>query len=327
MAYYVFDLDETLANTTLPHLFLCDLRPMHYYLDEPDGNPPKLSPALAEALETIYGHFVTLVSQREQGIRPLGILRPGILDVFRMIQAQQAAGICKGVIMYSNNGNQAALEFIRDCIQTAVGGPSLFCELVGWNHPKRASEREDSVPGSAQKSFSVLSTILQTGPCQAINPPPTPQTVMFFDDLKHPDLWTHLQPLNNYIQVPAFTYHGSIRELGKAYLQAIRMSNIQTSPAVFAEFHSFVGTRCGRIKQPGMKSFQQYLTKIVQSYKNQESHDKLTTFSSDLILSAVQRMGDEMGVLATQVGGKGGSTTRRTKRARPHKKKQPNRKG
>jgi hypothetical protein len=320
MAWYVFDLDETLANTTLPHPFLCDLRPMHYYLDEPDGNPPNLSVQLSKTLDTIYSHFVTLVSQKEQGTHPIGILRPGIIDVFRMIQAQQTAGICKGVIMYSNNGNQAALEFIRDCIQTAVGGPPLFCELVGWNHPKRASEREHSVPGSALKTYNVLVDILESGPCQASLP--NEQTIMFFDDLNHPDLWTHLHPVNHYIQVQPFTYYGSIRELGKCYIQAIRMSNIQSSPALFSEFHTWVGTRCRNKTVPGFKPFQQYISNIIKTHKNLQPLDKLISFSSDMIGSAIQRMGEEIILMnQTQTGG-----SRRSKRARTNKKKHTNRK-
>ncbi len=325
MAWYVFDLDETLANTILPHPFLCDLRPMHYYLDEPDGTPPKLSAELSLALESIYSHFVSIVSQREQGQHPIGILRPGIIDVFRMIQAQQMTGVCKGVIMYSNNGNQAALEFIRDCIQTAVGGPPLFCELVGWNHPKRASERENSSPGCADKTYKVLVDILQSGPCQASAP--SPDTILFFDDLEHIDLWAHLSPYNHYIQVPPFTYFGSIRELGKCYIQAIRQSNLQASPSLFADFQAWIGTRCRAKGVQGFKPVQDYISSIAKTYRNQQPHSKLTTFSSTHILDAIVRMGEEVKLMQqtnpTLTKSSGGS--RRTKRSRPNKNKHMNR--
>jgi hypothetical protein len=223
MAYYAFDLDETLANVFTPFYMICSLRPI--LTAQEDKIPMNLPDTLTDAMRNAYFIFVHLVAERENSDKPLGILRPGLIRCFEEIQSQYEEGLCKGVVFYSNNGSLGCLEFVRDVLQDALGNPHLICECAHWSHPFRTHEIDPLIPGSGKKTWATLKRLLTDGMCDATKEI-GPQDVMFFDDLIHPDLHTTLGPYGNYVHVKPYTYKSSITDVLSLYQQALREAGI-----------------------------------------------------------------------------------------------------
>jgi hypothetical protein len=119
---------------------------------------------------------------------PLGILRPGIIDIMRQLKRQKQKGDVKSVLIYSNNGHLESLEFIRDLIYLVLDlrpGDKFISECVHYNHPMRSLEKNTMPFGT--KSWNTLKDILINGNCGAPNTIEADR-VVFFDDLAHPDL-------------------------------------------------------------------------------------------------------------------------------------------
>lgn len=229
MAYYAFDLDETLANVFTPFYMICALRPVLTAEEDALPVPLQLPTELQDALRNAYFKFVHLVAEREASERPLGILRPGIIRCFEEIQSQYQEGICKGVVLYSNNGSLGCLEFVRDVLQDAIENPNLICECAHWSHPFRTEEIDHGSPGSGRKTWSTLKRLLTQGLCDAPKDV-QPKDVMFFDDLIHPDLHMILGPFGNYVHVKPYRYKSSIADVLALYQQALREEGILGTP-------------------------------------------------------------------------------------------------
>jgi hypothetical protein len=80
--YFIFDMDETLAQLYSVYYFVITLRLKELYEDGDDtklyNNIPE---SLLKSLDDAYKLFVKRVLQEEKSSKPLGILRPGILNV------------------------------------------------------------------------------------------------------------------------------------------------------------------------------------------------------------------------------------------------------
>ena len=188
--YFVFDLDETLAEIYTVYYFVASLQTY-----------PTMSESLTRNLKNYYKKFVKYILIEEL-IDPLGILRPGILNIMNKLYELYKAGKVKGVIIYSNNGHLYNLEFIRDIIHEYIEG-DLICECVHRFHPMRESNN---------KTWGELQKILTNGKCKARNVKPS--DVYFFDDLKHDDLHKHL---DNYYQVPEYNFMASFDRIACIY--------------------------------------------------------------------------------------------------------------
>ena len=81
MTYFIFDLDETLAEVYPLFYFLCDLR-----LEKTTGATKTIPDELQTPLNDAYTIFVHLVAEQELSMHPLGILRPGIIQVMEAIK-------------------------------------------------------------------------------------------------------------------------------------------------------------------------------------------------------------------------------------------------
>jgi len=225
MVYYVFDLDATLADVGVCHYFLCDLRTVRFMEDGAPGTRLEVSEKYNTLFDNAYKEFLRLVLAAEMssgdGDR-LGVLRPGIIDVFRVIKAQRDAGTCKGVMIYSNNMFRCALEFVRDLLELAVGG-AVICECVARNHPDRWEEADDLYGDSTvpKKTWSVMTRILTNGACRASSFSLKPAEVRFFDDQVHPDLVEILGPVGNYIQVTPHYSPTKFDTMAKIYIEAL----------------------------------------------------------------------------------------------------------
>jgi len=234
MVYYVFDLDATLADVSTCHYFLCDLRTVRFMEDGAPGKHVEVSEKYNRVFSSAYNEFLRLVlaaemSDGSDGGDGLGVLRPGIIDVFRVIKAQRDAGICKGVMIYSNNMFRCALEFVRDLLELAVGG-AVICECVARNHPDRWEEADDLYGDSTvpKKTWSVMTRILVSGACRASSFGIKPTEVRFFDDQVHPDLVEKLGPVGNYIQVTPHYSPTKFDTIAKIYMEALIHAGLLT---------------------------------------------------------------------------------------------------
>lgn len=259
MVYFVFDMDATLANLYTVHYFLCDLRRETML----DGAAPA-SNTLQLYLDTAYTTFVHAIATREAhaepfGPQPLGILRPGILAVMRLLNSYKQSGLIDGIIIYSNNGALGTLHFIRDLIHAHVRNPKLICDCIHWGHEGRISER-NTAPGSAKKTWDVLKGILTNpeGPCKA---PETlePKDVYFVDDQVHPDLMMTL-PQGHYIHVPPYEFKAPYDPIAGIYKQALEGSGLLGNYAALEEYFQHVDEGCSKRRMEDLNS-------IVARYK------------------------------------------------------------
>jgi hypothetical protein len=238
MSYIVFDLDATLAELDPAFYFLCDLR--HDSITE--IIPPE---ELKSSLEVAYKSFVQQIATIESSEFPLGLLRPGILDVMSELNELKSRGIVKGIVIYSNNGYLANLEFVRDVIHTYLNVNDLFCDLIHWGHEDRVIEL--TVPkraGSAYKTWNVLSNILANGPCRA-TVPISPKQVYFFDDQLHEDLMKNLKS-SNYKIVQPYKFKASFERIAEVYKTALSDANISTNESLVQALLKYSGYRCSR---------------------------------------------------------------------------------
>lgn len=217
MSYFIFDMDETLAELYSVYYFVASLKLKETY----EEHSPKLAPLIPNdlimSLKLSYRMFVRQVINAEKSTQPLGILRPGILDVMKKLYDLQRRNQIKYVIVYSNNGHLQSLEFIRDLIHEYLGTTSLIKECIHWNHHMRDSERSTQ-PGAANKTWDVLKNIMVQGNCKA----PSnlePSSVYFFDDLNHRDLQEKLD--THYYKVPAYNFKASFDRIAHLYRNAI----------------------------------------------------------------------------------------------------------
>lgn len=208
MVYFIFDLDETLAELYSVYYFAISLR-----LDKA---------ALELNLDKAYKYFVEDVLLAEISNEPLGILRPGILGVMKKLKDLQRLGKIKNVLIYSNNGDIKSLEFIKDLIHLYVGG-GLIKECIHRNHHMRVNERVNA-PHLINKTWNVLRNIMINGNTRAATNL-VASDVYFFDDLDHPDLRKKLGI--NYYKVPRYSFKASLDRIGEIYKNAIYKASIK----------------------------------------------------------------------------------------------------
>jgi len=207
MVYFIFDLDETLAELYSVYYFVTSLR---------------LESNIALNLDKAYHYFVRDILLTEISNEPLGILRPGILGIMKKLKDLQKQNKIKNVLIYSNNGDIKSLEFIKDLIHLYVGG-GLIKECIHRNHHMRVAEKVNG-PQLVNKTWNVLRNIMINGNTRAATNLVTTD-VYFFDDLDHADLRKKLGI--NYYKVPSYSYKASIDRIGEIYKNAIYKANIK----------------------------------------------------------------------------------------------------
>ena len=222
MSYFVFDMDETIAHLQSVYYFIASLT-----LDTKDMQyrTTYFTDRLEETLDNAYHLFVKRVVEVEESDHPLGILRPGILQVMDQLYALKKKEKVLSVVIYSNNSHSQSLYFIRDLIHKHVGTKRLINDCIHWLHPGRSADKlmYHESRGSMSKSWDVLKDIMIHGP---VNAPKfvDPTDVHFFDDLDHINLQRALQ--HNYHKVPAYSYKASFDRLTIIYLSALRDAKV-----------------------------------------------------------------------------------------------------
>jgi hypothetical protein len=234
--YFIFDMDETLAELYPMYYLVASLRLKetveedNTILDEP------IPESLIYALNKAYNIFVDDILKEETSDKPLGILRPGVLNVMSKLYELQKQNKIKNVIIYSNNGHLESLEFIRDLIHKHLGTINLIKECIHWNHPMRDEERFVR-PGSANKTWNVLRNILIEGKCKASSQI-QPADIYFFDDLDHIDLQEKLG--SNYYKVPGYDFKASFDRIADIYRGALYDANVDLEEFVIYTIYTFL---------------------------------------------------------------------------------------
>jgi hypothetical protein len=244
MAWFVFDMDETLGHLFTPFYMLCFFKTKESF----GNNRKNLAPELAEPLGRAYARFVDRIAATEASDTPLGILRPGLLPVMARLAALKDQGIIRGVVIYSNNGHLPSVHFVRDLIHSAIGRQDLICDAVHLYHPGRKAERFTQYGRTyANKTWAVVKSILESGPCGATDV--TPQNVYFVDDANHPDLQRVLK--TKYIQPKPYKYKTPFSILVPYFQEALESVGLAENPG-FGELMNYVGTSCGTSKPSSM---------------------------------------------------------------------------
>jgi len=221
MVYYVFDLDNTIGDFYSTFFLVSDLRSdtisehRQIMLTPPEEIIPNIRAA--------YKYFVHHIAVKEKSDKPIGLLRPGMLDIMKMINVQKLTGTCKGVILYSNNGNLETLEFARDIIHDALQTHTLILDCIHLYHPFRKKELRKINENASPKKWATIQKILIEGKCKAINP--KPEEVVFFDDVLHTDIVLHLNL--NYINFRPYIFKPSFDYFADLYLKALDHADIK----------------------------------------------------------------------------------------------------
>jgi hypothetical protein len=247
MAYFVFDLDETLGNMHSLFYFICDLKHNTFFKNADPERIKQPPEELVEPLSIAYKTFVDLIASAELSDSPLGFVRPGILEAMKRLKVMKESGKCKNVLIYSNNPVLSSLEFMRDVIHSAVGSDDLICDCIHWYHPDRKVEWiPPHDPGHALKTWDVLSKIMKEGPCQA---PDTlsSEEVYFFDDQHHSDLLKVLGP--HYFRMMAYPYRTPVDRVASLYKQSLDNAGITEDNDLATHFLDHVSYDCAE-KEP-----------------------------------------------------------------------------
>lgn len=221
MSYVVFDLDETMAQLYSMYYFIASLKLKDYVGESRAYMLAYFPESLFEEQERAYHLFVKRILEEETSATPLGIIRPGLLDIMKRLNKLKCNGKVEHVIIYSNNGYLPSLEFIRDLIHLHVGNNKLITECIHRTHFLRTEESNWMI-----KSWSTLRHILIHGSCR-VPENISPASVFFFDDLHHNDLQTHLA--NHYYQVPSYQFRPSFERISTIYTKVMEDANIDTS--------------------------------------------------------------------------------------------------
>jgi len=221
MYYFVFDLDQTLAELYSMYYFIASLKLSESIIEYNCSLPP-IPERMKHQLKYAYSLFLKGILNEEVSERPLGILRPGILDVMVELYLLKVDGILNNVLIYSNNRHLESLEFIRDLIHEHIGHYDLIRECIHWNHPMRDDDRI-SYQGLYTKTWPVLKNIMIEGHCQAPSSLQASQ-VHFFDDLEHMQLKSELR--ENYHMIDPYRFRASFKRISDIYREAIQEAHI-----------------------------------------------------------------------------------------------------
>ena len=243
--WFVFDLDETLTHVNTYFSLVCTFFQNDFALNAKRLNLAKPIPQQLEIpLQEAYTIFIEECANAEKTNEPLGILRPGIIDLFTRIGELKDNGLAGGAFIYSNNSTRSLLQFIADIIHAATEKDGLICDIVHLNDNRRNSE-------GATKTFRTIQKIIQEIKCGGSAP--APSDVFFFDDLVHPDIQSKIG--ENYIQVDPYTYNINADKCIDIYFNSLRKAGIlDTTPELQKEFFKYISTGCFKSVYPEISS-------------------------------------------------------------------------
>jgi hypothetical protein len=217
MAYFVFDLDLTLAD--IPMEVYNELRGIIRI----PGNTNRYD-AYSDYVNTKADQEVEIITN--SAIHN-GILRPNIISYMIQILTLKLQGLCKGIIIYSNNLDLINLEFIRDllvvCIYKSTEDipidtiQSLFCLCIHRIYPGRP--RNTNNP---PKTWPELQTIMLNNKdaCGITEDTVSPESIYFFDDMLPVHKIASQLPNGHYFQVVPYHKDGSTIDVIKNIIES-----------------------------------------------------------------------------------------------------------
>jgi hypothetical protein len=310
MSYAVFDLDETLAHLDSVYYFLLALQPEKTLDQKSLEKHASDFKETAAIREKIYELFVEKITEKEAH-DPLGLIRPGILEVMDMLYDLQKKGIIKAVVIYSNNGHLSNLEFVRDIIHAYVGSPDLICDCIHWGREGREEEYYTHIrptPGHAKKTFSVLKKLLEKGPCGASNV--KSDQIYFFDDQPHV-LDTDLNQGHS-IKVSEYEYNVPIDSISKIYRECMEELGLYGNSELEKKLYSIFGHKCDKHKSKNSACTYEFFQDIKAN--SEMKHVKKLSIKYDESIKEIIKLLVSLSH-KSHVGGK------QTRRRRKHQKK------
>ncbi len=266
MAFVGFDLDETLGRFSVPDGHLYFLMPEVLYTTQFLPYAPFHQPSddLKTKLTAAFNSFAVCLANKEPA---LGMLRPGILQIVGKLSQLKDAGRINGIVVYSNNGNLAALILATKMIEHLLQKPGLFCNRVNWWNPMRYGPGKNIKghrPGAASKSTRVLRESFVGPMCGNIvaNYQEVPvDQLLFFDDLNppHQDIFNQIGP-ERYFRVNPYKKDASIAAVNDCFYSALESQNLHTDP----EYLTYINTILQSSQPPLAKTFASINTFLTQ---------------------------------------------------------------
>jgi hypothetical protein len=220
MSYVVFDLDLTLADITSFYYFLISFHIKEFVLETSPTLFSFFPEELHKRLQKAYHLFVERVAVQEASANPMGLLRPGILDIMRDLAALYHKRKVKKVMIYSNNRYLPSLQFVRDVIHHIIK-TNLITDCIHWHHPSRDNDKMDV---QYSKTWDTMHSLCFRGV------PIEPKQVYFFDDQAHVQLQQRLQ--ENYYQVPAYHYTVQFDRIKEIYRSVMHDAEVNVSSLI-----------------------------------------------------------------------------------------------
>jgi len=239
MSYFVFDMDETIAELESVYYFIAALTSKS---KEIQYQSPHYANKIEEQMNRAYPLFVKKVAKEERSSHPLGVLRPGILRIMEQLYQLKKAGKVLTVIIYSNNSHLESLYFIRDVIHAHLGTKRLITECIHWFHPMRNADKilYKNTNGSISKSWESLRDIMVNGSIKAPSAV-EPNDVHFFDDLQHMDLQKQLR--HHYHKVPPYEFKASFDRISVLFLEALKDAKMEIDPFSYYLYDTYADDR------------------------------------------------------------------------------------
>ena len=214
MSYVVFDLDLTLADISSFYYFLLSFHIKEFVLETSPRMFAFFPEELHKCLQKAYNLFVERVVIQEESDNPMGMLRPGILEIMKDLASLHHKKKINKILIYSNNRYLQSLEFVRDIIHHSIK-TKLISDCVHWNHPSRENDKVDV---NYSKTWDTMHSLCFRGL------PIEPKQVYFFDDQVHIQLQQTLK--ENYYQVPSYHYTASFDRIKDIYQSVLRDAHV-----------------------------------------------------------------------------------------------------
>jgi len=221
MTYLAFDMDGTLGDFSILKRLLCIFNQPAFFLKTPEKVVAPSKPELNAILQNSYKRFIIRIIEKEESKAPLGLFRPGIINMFREISALKAANQIKGVIIYSNNHQESLVTAVMDMINAAIGSPVVDRGFFRYNKARTVANAAISNPEKTWAELQHLLVASELAPKEV-----EPKDVMFFDDLVHKNLKAALT--TNYVQVTEYTHNPPLLDLLEVYRVALVDDNKNT---------------------------------------------------------------------------------------------------
>jgi len=265
MAYIGFDMDECLGC-------IWPIDEMVAFFTEGytnDGQRSQIpyfqtfSEEFRHTLERGYWAFIARIAVLEQR-GDLGVLRPGLIELFREIKSLKESGAVKATMIYSNNGRHANLRAVGDILSFALKEPTPFCAYIHYYHPYRKK-----VFFTEAKKFSIIQKAIEEAGC---GKDVAPDNTLFIDDVIHPQIRDVIGPFGGYYNCKPYIYEVPQSILYAIFEEALEEVRIDRNP----EFSLY----CEGLFQVKADTLKEFLSAYRKKVSSPRGYPKSPAFSS-----------------------------------------------